>query len=353
MTFLVTGAAGFIGSNLVHLLRRRFADRKVVSFDALTYAGNLENLAALEDDAGHVFVQGDITAPEQVAAAFAEHDVTHVFHLAAETHVDRSIDDPFAFLHTNVQGTGVLLRAAQQHWQGRDEVRFLHVSTDEVFGSLGDDGTFSEQAPYAPRSPYAASKAASDHLVRAWHETYGLPTLITNCTNNYGPRQFPEKLIPLVLCRALAGEPVPIYGTGANVRDWLFVDDHCDALCTVMERGAPGQTYCVGGRTERTNLDLVKTLLTTYDRYAGQPPGFSASLIEMVQDRPGHDFRYAMDCSFIEQELGWSPSVTLDEGLERTVRWYLDHQEWLHRVQRGEHVAFQQRWYKNGRRGTT
>lgn len=351
MSTLVTGAAGFIGSNLVHALRAQNADEHIVSFDALTYAGNLENLAALRDDPHHTFVHADITDADAVARAFAEHDVTRVFHLAAESHVDRSIDEPLAFVRTNVDGTAVLLQQAQRAWAERDNVRFLHVSTDEVFGTLGETGTFSETTPYAPRSPYAASKASSDHLVRAWHETYGFPAVITNCTNNYGPYQFPEKLIPLVICRALEQRAVPVYGTGNNVRDWLFVTDHCRALMDVMNKGEVGQTYCIGGRTEMTNLDLVGALLDEVDAQLGRNAGESRGRIEFVKDRPGHDFRYAMDCSYIEQQLGWCPSVTLAEGLAQTVAWYLAHQQWLGRVQKGEHIAFQQRWYDEDRAG--
>lgn len=268
MTVLVTGAAGFIGSTLVRHLRQRWPSRRVISFDALTYAGSLRNLEAVANDPLHVFVKGDITDEAQVRATFEEHQPTGVIHLAAESHVDRSIVDQLAFVQTNVVGTVVLLRVAQDAWKGRDDVRFHHVSTDEVFGALGDEGAFSEDTSYSPNSPYSASKASSDHFVRAWHETYGLPTVITNCTNNYGPFQFPEKLIPVVITRALAGQPVPIYGTGENVRDWLYVEDHCDALALVYEKGRLGETYCIGGETELKTSILSTSCSTQWMRRA-------------------------------------------------------------------------------------
>jgi dTDP-glucose 4,6-dehydratase len=345
VTLLVTGAAGFIGSNLVHHLRRTWPDRPVVSFDLLSYAGNLENLASLRADPGHVFVRGDVSSREDVRGVFERFDVTGVFHLAAESHVDRSIVDPLTFVRTNVDGTVVLLQESARAWRGRDDVLFHHVSTDEVFGSLGAEGAFNPDTRYAPNSPYSASKAASDHFVRSWHATYGLPVVVTNCTNNYGPYQFPEKLIPVVISRALAGEPVPVYGRGENVRDWLYVEDHCAAMVAVFERGRRGATYCIGGEAEVRNLDLVTVILDEVDRARGLPPGHSRGLIRFVEDRPGHDFRYAMDISCIRDELGWSPSVSLREGLERTVAWYIAHQDWTERARKGDHRAFEELWY--------
>ncbi len=344
---LVTGAAGFIGSSLVRLLRRRWPDRKVVSFDALSYSGNLENLAELKDDPGHEFVKGDIADCGAVKAVFERFPFSGVFHLAAESHVDRSIADPGAFVRTNVEGTVVMLQEAARAWKGRTDVRFLHVSTDEVFGALGAEGRFSEATPYAPRSPYSASKAASDHFVRAWAATYGLPVLVTNCSNNYGPRQFPEKLIPFALLRALSGEPVPVYGKGENVRDWLYVDDHCEALARVFEAGIPGRTYCIGGETEARNIDLVGMLLDELDRARGREAGESRRLVRFVTDRPGHDFRYAMDASRIRAELGWAPRTALADGLRRTVEWYLSNEAWWKRLQSGAYREFESLWYKN------
>lgn len=346
MAVLVTGAAGFIGSNLVRQLLERWSDRQIVSFDLLTYAGHMDNLADVIDHPRHTFVRGDVADRDQVAAVFAEHDVTGVIHLAAESHVDRSIVDPMAFVRTNVLGTVTLLQEATRVWNGRRDVRFHHVSTDEVFGALGEEGMFDETTGYSPNSPYSASKAASDHFVRAWHETYDLPTVLTNCTNNYGPYQFPEKLIPTVITRALAGEKIPIYGRGDNVRDWLYVEDHCDALALVYEQGADGETYCIGGEAEATNLELVRMLLDLVDSERGVEPGTSAGLIEFVTDRPGHDFRYAMDITRIRTELGWAPSVSLQEGLARTAAWYLRHGEWMATVQGQQHREFTESWYE-------
>jgi len=345
MSLLVTGAAGFIGSSLVRHLRRRWPERKVISFDALTYCGRRENLAELDGDPLHVFVRGDVADAEAVEAVFAEHDVDGVLHLAAESHVDRSILDPLAFVRTNVVGTVTMLRAASRAWAGRTDVRFVHVSTDEVFGSLGAQGLFDEDTRYDPRSPYSASKASADHMARAWHHTYGLPVIVTNCSNNYGPWQFPEKLIPVVIRRALAGEPVPIYGKGENVRDWLYVEDHCDALATVYERGQVGRTYCIGGDCEQSNLQLVGRLLDELDRARGQTVGDGRALIRFVKDRPGHDLRYAIDFGRITTELGWRPRVGLDEGLRATVAWYLDHQGWCARALNQEQRRFEETWY--------
>ena len=345
MTILVTGGAGFIGSNLVGILRERYPDVGVVTLDNLTYAGNVQNLRDVWGDPKHTFVKGDITDPHIVEEIFASHDVNAVFHLAAESHVDRSIVGPMAFVKTNVEGTAVLLRAAQRAWEGRDDVRFIHVSTDEVFGSLGPEGAFTETTPYSPRSPYSASKASSDHLARAWHETYGLPVLVTNCTNNYGPFQFPEKLLPVVITRAVAQEPVPVYGAGDNIRDWLYVTDHCDALIEVYEKGRVGETYCIGGECELANLSLVERLLDATDEALERDVGASRELIQFVTDRPGHDFRYAMDISKIRSELGWSPKVSIEEGLKATVRWYLDNGEWYDQVRGGESRSFEKKWY--------
>ncbi|MCA9581935.1 MAG: dTDP-glucose 4,6-dehydratase [Myxococcales bacterium] len=344
---LVTGAAGFIGSNLVKHLRGRWPDRKIISFDSLTYAGSLENLADLRSDPMHTFVKGDVADRDAVHAAFKEHQPTSVFHLAAESHVDKSIVSPLEFVRTNVEGTVVLLQEARTAWGDRKDVRFHHVSTDEVFGTLGSEGSFTESTPYAPNSPYSASKASSDHFVRAWHETYGLPIVLTNCSNNYGPFQFPEKLIPVVVTRALAGDPVPVYGKGENIRDWLYVEDHCDALALVHERGIDGGTYCVGGNCEVRNLDLVEKILDALDLETGKSPGTSRSLISFVTDRPGHDFRYAIDTGHIHKELGWSPSVGLEEGLRKTVAWYVAHQDWCDRCRTGEQRKFEKAWYQD------
>ncbi len=332
MRVLVTGGAGFIGSALVQRLIG--AGHEVLTYDLLTYAARLEALAPVLDHPGHRFVRGDIRDRSAVAAAFAESGPDAVIHLAAESHVDRSIDDAGAFIDTNVRGTHVLLEAALDHWRGlprarRDGFRFVQVSTDEVFGSVGD-GAFTEESRYAPNSPYAASKAAGDHLARAWHRTHGLPVIVTNCTNNYGPRQHAEKLIPTVLRHALEGAPVPIYGTGANVRDWLHVEDHARGLEAVMLRGRPGATYLFGGRTERDNLTLARALCALLDTAVPRPGGASyLELISFVADRPGHDHRYAVDPSRTEAELGWRAERALDEGLRETVGWYLGNRGWL------------------------
>ena len=341
MTVLVTGAAGFIGSALVRALRRTLPDEPVVSVDLLTYAADLDNLAAFDDDPGHTFVRADVADEDAVAAVLAAHRPRAVIHLAAETHVDRSLLGPLDFVHSNVLGTAVLLQQLRAHWGDRDDVRFLHVSTDEVFGSLGDVGRFELSSPYDPHSPYAASKAGADHLVRAWHDSFGLPTLVTHCGNNYGPRQFAEKLIPLVIGRAVAGESVPVYGRGDNVRDWIHVDDHCAALLRVLEAGEPGSTWLVGAGAERRNIDLVHSLLDHVDAELGRPPGTSRELVRFVTDRPGHDRRYALDSSELRERLGWRPRVDFDQGLRDTVRWYLAH---LERFERADD-DFAQRWY--------
>ena len=340
---LVTGGAGFIGSNFVLDWLDRHTDGKVINLDALTYAGNLDTLASLKDDPRHVFVHGGIGDAELVGRLLAEHRPDAIVNFAAESHVDRSIDGPAAFIETNVVGTLNLLERARDYWRELDETgraafRFLHVSTDEVYGSLGDEGAFTETTPYAPNSPYSASKAASDHLVRSFHHTYGLPVLTTNCSNNYGPFQFPEKLIPLIINKAVNGEPLPIYGDGKNVRDWLFVTDHCRAIETVLKKGRVGEVYNVGGDAEQQNIDVVNTLCALIDqrrpREDGQP---RASQITYVKDRPGHDRRYAIDASKLKSELGWAPSVDFETGMARTVDWYLDNSEWVARVLDGSY----------------
>lgn len=346
MTILVTGAAGFIGSNLVRYLLEAWPDRHIVALDGLTYSGSVMTLENILDHPRLTFIHGDINDRELVRGIFEEHDLIGVMHLAAESHVDRSIVDPMAFVQTNVNGTVVLLQEAARAWDGDPQRRFHHVSTDEVFGSLGPTGAFSEGSRYRPNSPYSASKAASDHFVRAWGETYELAYVITNCTNNYGPYQFPEKLIPVVIDRALSGEPVPVYGEGNNVRDWLFVEDHCRALQMVYDKGTTGETYCIGGKEEMTNLQLVELILDTVDELGGQPPHASRSLISFVEDRPGHDFRYAMDISFIRDSLGWEPSVDITSGIRTTISWYLENQDWVTRVAGEEHHSFQTEWYE-------
>jgi dTDP-glucose 4,6-dehydratase len=334
MTLLVTGGAGFIGSAVVRLAVAQ--GRRVVNLDALTYAACLDNVASVAGSPLYAFEHADIRDRAALDRIFATHRPTAVMHLAAESHVDRSIDGPGDFISTNVTGTYTLLEAARAFWTatGKPEAfRFHHISTDEVFGSLGPTGQFTEDTPYDPRSPYSASKAASDHLVRAWHETYGLPVVLTNCSNNYGPYHFPEKLIPVVILNALAGKPLPIYGDGSNVRDWLYVEDHADALLTVLDRGQNGRSYNIGGENERTNLQLVQTLCAILDAKRPKASGRYADQITFVTDRPGHDARYAIDPTRIRTELGWRPSVTVEQGLERTVQWYLDNEGWWRALQ--------------------
>jgi dTDP-glucose 4,6-dehydratase len=340
---LVTGAAGFIGSSFVAAARRRFPDRPIVSLDALTYAADRDHLRAFDADPRHAFVQVDVTDREAVRAAFRAHRPSAVVHLAAESHVDRSILDPTTFVRTNVEGTAVLLQEAHRAWEGRRDVRFLHVSTDEVFGSAPPGEYFRETTPYGPNSPYAASKAAADHLASAWHRTYGLPVVVTNCSNNYGPRQFPEKLIPVVVSRALADEPVPVYGRGANIRDWIHVDDHCQGLLQALTLGRPGRSYCFGGGNERTNLGLVEALLDAVDRHRGTP-GRARRLVTFVADRPGHDLRYAIDDTRARAELAWAPAVDFDRGLLDTVAWYVQNVDWMERM-RARQRDFEDRWY--------
>ncbi|MCX6845752.1 MAG: dTDP-glucose 4,6-dehydratase [Verrucomicrobia bacterium] len=342
MKILVTGGAGFIGSNLVKLLVHE-RGHEVINIDALTYAGNLESLADLEGHPRHHFVQADICDAAAMAALFAGHQPDGVMHLAAESHVDRSIDGPAAFIQTNIVGTFNLLQAAHVHYQqlkgsARERFRFLHVSTDEVYGSLGATGHFIETSAYDPHSPYSASKAASDHLARAWSDTYGLPVMVTNCSNNYGPYQFPEKLIPVVILKALRGEPIPVYGKGENIRDWLYVGDHADALHTVLTQGVPGQTYNIGGNNERRNIDLVDLLCGLLDELQPRADGRPYSeQITFVSDRPGHDLRYAIDAGKIRSELGWSPKQDHSSGFRKTVQWYLENPSWIANILNGNY----------------
>jgi dTDP-glucose 4,6-dehydratase len=342
VTIVVTGGAGFIGSALIRRIIRE-STQSVVNVDKLTYAGNLESLQDAAETNHYRFERVDIADANEIHRVFEQHRPSAVIHLAAESHVDRSIDAPGEFIKTNVVGTFTLLQEARRYWStlegaAREQFRFHHVSTDEVFGSLGHDGYFTEETPYDPSSPYSASKAASDHLVRAWHRTYGLPILLTNCSNNYGPYQFPEKLIPLITLNAIEGKPLPVYGRGENVRDWLFVDDHADALLTVLQRGQVGETYAIGGESERRNIDVVRSVCEILDQLVPDPRiGPRSSLIRFVTDRPGHDHRYAIDTSKIGRELGWRPRESFDSGLRKTVEWYLSNRTWVDRIQSGEY----------------
>jgi dTDP-glucose 4,6-dehydratase len=341
-TLIITGGAGFIGSALIrHLLRD--SDYRVINLDKLTYAGNLESLADVDSYDNYAFIQADICDAAAIDSIFEQYQPDAVMHLAAESHVDRSIDGPADFVQTNLVGTYTLLEATRKHWLKLDDdkaaaFRFHHISTDEVYGTLGDSGLFTEQTAYQPNSPYSATKAGSDHLVRAWHHTFGLPVVMTNCSNNYGPYQFPEKLIPLMINNALAGKPLPVYGNGENIRDWLYVDDHVEALQLVLERGDVGESYNIGGFNEHTNLDVVHRLCDTLDELLPESPYKPhRQLIEFVTDRPGHDQRYAIDASKINQELGWQPRETFDSGLRKTVQWYLDNQLWSQRLLDGSY----------------
>ncbi|MCR5861685.1 dTDP-glucose 4,6-dehydratase [Flavobacterium sp. J372] len=344
---LITGGAGFIGSHVVRRFVNNYPDVQIYNLDALTYAGNLENIRDIENAPNYVFVKGNITDTAFVDSLFSEHDFEGVINLAAESHVDRSITDPLIFVKTNVIGTMNLLNAAKDSWKGNYEgKRFYHVSTDEVYGTLGKEGLFTETTPYSPNSPYSASKAASDHFVRAYGETYGLPYIITNCSNNYGPYHFPEKLIPLFINNIINNKPLPVYGDGRYTRDWLFVEDHAAAIDLVYHNGKNHETYNIGGFNEWQNIDLVKLLCTKMDEKLGRESGESEKLITYVKDRPGHDLRYAIDASKINKELGWEPSVTFEQGLEKTIDWYLQNEEWLNSVTSGAYKEYYQKQYQ-------
>ena len=343
---LVTGGAGFIGSHLVRLLVNKYPDYHIINMDVLTYAGNLENLKDIENKENYTFIKCDICDVEKVNQVFKKYQIDSVIHLAAESHVDRSIKDPFSFARTNVMGTLSLLQAAKETWNGNfTNHLFYHVSTDEVYGSLGEEGFFTEETAYDPHSPYSASKASSDHFVRAFADTYGLPVVISNCSNNYGSYQFPEKLIPLFINNIVNNKPLPVYGKGENVRDWLFVDDHARAIDVIFHDGKLGETYNIGGFNEWKNIDLIKVMIKTVDRLLGREEGASDKLITYVTDRAGHDLRYAIDSTKLKKELGWEPSLQFEEGIEKTVAWYLENQEWLDNVTSGDYQAYYQKMY--------
>ena len=338
---LVTGGAGFIGSHLIRLLVNKYPEYNIINMDVLTYAGNLANLKDIEEKPNYTFVKCDICDFEQVKDVFTKYKIDNVIHLAAESHVDRSILDPFSFAQTNIMGTLSLLQAAKFAWEGDFEGKlFYHVSTDEVYGSLGDEGFFLETTAYDPHSPYSASKASSDHFVRAFHDTYGLPTVISNCSNNYGSYQFPEKLIPLFINNICLNKPLPVYGKGENVRDWLFVNDHASAIDVIFSKGKLGDTYNIGGFNEWKNIDLIKVLIETTDRLLGRPKGASDKLITYVTDRAGHDLRYAIDATKLKNELGWEPSLQFEEGIEKTVKWYLENEEWMENITSGAYEQY-------------
>ena len=346
---LITGGAGFIGSHVVRLFVNKYPDYRIVNLDKLTYAGNLANLRDIENAPNYTFVKADICDYDTIREVFCKYDIDGVIHLAAESHVDRSIKDPFIFARTNVMGTLSLLQAAKEQWNGNWEgKRFYHISTDEVYGALRFDGTlFTEETRYDPHSPYSAAKASSDHFVRAYHDTYGLPTIVTNCSNNYGPYQFPEKLIPLFINNIRHGRPLPVYGKGENVRDWLYVEDHARAIDLIFHKGRIAETYNIGGFNEWKNIDLIKVIVRTVDRLLGNPEGESEKLITYVTDRAGHDLRYAIDARKLKNELGWEPSLQFEEGIEKTVRWYLENQEWMDHITSGEYEKYYESMYKN------
>lgn len=346
---LITGGAGFIGSHVVRLFVNKYPDYRIVNLDKLTYAGNLANLRDIENAPNYTFVKADICDYDTIREVFCKYDIDGVIHLAAESHVDRSIKDPFIFARTNVMGTLSLLQAAKEQWNGNWEGKcFYHISTDEVYGALQFDGTlFTEETRYDPHSPYSAAKASSDHFVRAYHDTYGLPTIVTNCSNNYGPYQFPEKLIPLFINNIRHGRPLPVYGKGENVRDWLYVEDHARAIDLIFHKGRIAETYNIGGFNEWKNIDLIKVIVRTVDRLLGNPEGESEKLITYVTDRAGHDLRYAIDSRKLKNELGWEPSLQFEEGIEKTVRWYLDNQEWMDHITSGEYEKYYESMYKN------
>ena len=346
---LISGGAGFIGSHVVRLFVNKYPDYRIVNLDKLTYAGNLANLRDIENAPNYTFVKADICDYDTIREVFCKYDIDGVIHLAAESHVDRSIKDPFIFARTNVMGTLSLLQAAKEQWNGNWEgKRFYHISTDEVYGALQFDGTlFTEETRYDPHSPYSAAKASSDHFVRAYHDTYGLPTIVTNCSNNYGPYQFPEKLIPLFINNIRHGRPLPVYGKGENVRDWLYVEDHARAIDLIFHKGRIAETYNIGGFNEWKNIDLIKVIVRTVDRLLGNPEGESEKLITYVTDRAGHDLRYAIDSRKLKNELGWEPSLQFEEGIEKTVRWYLDNQEWMDHITSGEYEKYYESMYKN------
>ena len=346
---LITGGAGFIGSHVVRLFVNKYPDYRIVNLDKLTYAGNLANLRDIENAPNYTFVKADICDYDTIREVFCKYDIDGVIHLAAESHVDRSIKDPFIFARTNVMGTLSLLQAAKEQWNGNWEgKRFYHISTDEVYGALQFDGTlFTEETRYDPHSPYSAAKASSDHFVRAYHDTYGLPTIVTNCSNNYGPYQFPEKLIPLFINNIRHGRPLPVYDKGENVRDWLYVEDHARAIDLIFHKGRIAETYNIGGFNEWKNIDLIKVIVRTVDRLLGNPEGESEKLITYVTDRAGHDLRYAIDSRKLKNELGWEPSLQFEEGIEKTVRWYLENQEWMDHITSGEYEKYYESMYKN------
>ena len=345
---LITGGAGFIGSHVVRLFVNKYPEYQIINLDALTYAGNLENLKDIDSKPNYTFIKGDITDLTFVTELFQDFQFDGVLHLAAESHVDRSISDPLAFITTNIVGTVNLLNAAKEIWKDKiaDKTRFYHISTDEVYGSLGATGKFTETTPYDPRSPYSASKASSDHLVRAYYHTYKMPVVLSNCSNNYGANQFPEKLIPLVINNIKNSKPLPIYGKGENVRDWLFVEDHALAIDLIYHKGRIGETYNIGGNNEWANIDLVKKLCDIMDKKLGQEIGTSQNLITFVKDRAGHDLRYAIDASKIEKELGWTPSIQFEEGFEQTIDWYLDNTEWLEHILSGDYEKYYEQQYE-------